>query len=137
MRDLQSEGHQISIDALEAMHAHKTGALIIAAVQTGCILGDGDEYQYRQLTEYAQNIGLAFQIVDDILNIEGDPEMLGKAVGTDQQRGKNTYPALLGLEKSKRLAESKVAAALQALAAFDHRADALRAIADYILVRQK
>ena len=137
MRDLHSEGHQISLDALEEMHAHKTGALITASVQSGCILGNGDDHQFQQLTTYAQNLGLAFQMVDDILNVEGDPELLGKAVGTDQQRGKNTYPALLGLEKSKRLAESKIAAAVQALASFDRGADSLRAIADYILVRKK
>ena len=100
-------------------------------------MGAGNDIQFQQLTRYARNLGLAFQIVDDILNVEGDPDELGKAVGTDRQRGKNTYPALLGLDASKQLAKDKIADALLALKPFDSGADALRAIASYVLVRKK
>jgi geranylgeranyl diphosphate synthase type II len=86
---------------------------------------------------YAQNIGLAFQVTDDILNVEGDPEIMGKAVGTDKLRNKSTYPSLLGLKKSKDFAGKLVENALQALESFDQKAEPLRAIAKYIVERKK
>jgi geranylgeranyl diphosphate synthase type II len=89
------------------------------------------------LTLYARQIGLAFQIIDDILNVTGNPETMGKAVGTDQARGKNTYPALLGLDASRRFARERVDSALKALSIFDNKADPLRAIARYIIDRQR
>jgi geranylgeranyl diphosphate synthase type II len=137
MRDMALESTSIAQAELKALHLLKTGKMIEASVNAGALLSGASEDQRIALNTYARNVGLAFQVTDDILNVTGDSKRMGKATGTDQLRGKNTYPALLGLEKSKRLAESKVAAALHALAAFDHRADALRAIADYILVRQK
>jgi geranylgeranyl diphosphate synthase type II len=114
----------------------KTGALINAAITAGAILGGGTSKQIRHLHKYAQNIGLAFQIIDDILNVEGDPALLGKAVGTDEERKKSTYPALLGLAESRKLAANRVKEALQALEYFDKKADPLRAVAQYVIDRK-
>jgi geranylgeranyl diphosphate synthase, type II len=119
------------------MHRLKTGALIEASVCSGAILSGANEHQLCLLKSYAQNIGLAFQVVDDILNVEGDPDILGKAVGSDKKRNKNTYPSLLGLQESKSFAEKLVKMALQALDDFDNRSDPLRAIARYIIDRKK
>ncbi len=139
MADIAAEGGQNRIDLpeLEQLHLMKTGALIAAAVVSGAIVGSGTPDQVRQLRRYARNIGLAFQITDDILNVEGDPVLLGKAVGTDRAKNKSTYPALLGLEKSKTLATEKVTAALETLKNFDKMADPLRAIARYVIERKR
>jgi geranylgeranyl diphosphate synthase type II len=137
MADIGSEGSRIDLSRLEQLHLMKTGALIDAAITTGAILGGGTSDQIRHLHKYAQNIGLAFQIVDDILNVEGDPILLGKAVGTDQERKKTTYPALLGLIESKKLAAERVKEALQALEYFDKKAYPLRAVARYIIDRKR
>jgi geranylgeranyl diphosphate synthase type II len=136
MRDIASEGVRISIQELEQMHHLKTGALIEASISTGAILGDGNATQLKYLEIYARNTGIAFQITDDNLNVEGDPDVLGKAVGTDEARAKTTYPSLLGLKKSKELAREKTNSALQALDIFDNSADPLRAIAKYIVERK-
>jgi len=137
MRDIASEDSEISIKELGELHALKTGALIEASVYSGAILGGGSAEQIGQLEIYAKNIGLAFQVKDDILNVEGDPALLGKAVGTDKIRKKNTYPSLIGLEESKSFAEELVVQALQAVESFDSRADPLRAIANYIVQRNR
>lgn len=137
MMDMTYEGKQVSPAELERLHRLKTGSLIKAAVNTGAVLGQATSAQIRQLDEYAENIGIAFQITDDILNVEGDPARLGKATGTDRDRNKSTYPALFGLAGSKELARTKVAAALQALVIFDNKADPLRAIARYVVDRQQ
>jgi geranylgeranyl diphosphate synthase type II len=136
MADIDSEGSRIDLSRLEQLHLMKTGALINAAITIGGILGGGTSEQIRHLHKYAQNIGLAFQIIDDILNIEGDPALLGKAVGTDEEKKKSTYPALLGLVESRKLAASRVKEALQALDYFDKKADPLRAIAKYVIDRK-
>jgi geranylgeranyl diphosphate synthase type II len=136
-RDLAFEGVRLSAEALQALHELKTGALIQAAVRCGALLGGGSQKEIAHLTEYAARIGLAFQVVDDILNITGDPDLLGKSVGTDQQRQKNTYPALMGLDKSRQFADTLIDRALQALSIFDNNADPLRAIARYIIERQR
>jgi len=137
MRDILAEGRRLSIDALKSSHALKTGALIRAAVETGATLAGGSPHQVKQLRQYADDIGLAFQVTDDILNVEGDPDRMGKAVGTDADRQKNTYPALLGLDASKTLANTLVSHALSSLDIFDHSADPLRAIATYIIERKR
>ena len=136
-RDLSHEGKLLSIEALKALHQLKTGALIEAAVRSGAILAGADQNEYGALKHYAQSIGLAFQVTDDILNVEGDPDILGKAVGTDQVRGKNTYPSLLGLDQAKTMAGELIEEALAALTSFDDAADPLRAIADHILLRNR
>ncbi len=136
-RDLSYEGVKIDQGRLEEMHRMKTGALIEAAVHAGAVLGCGSHVQIDRLKTYAHHIGLAFQVKDDILNVQGDPEVLGKAVGTDASRQKNTYPALLGLEPSKAYAFRLIADALRALDIFDNKADPLRAIAQYIVDRKR
>ena len=137
MRDMASEGTRLERDALEAMHALKTGALIEASVHSGAVLGGGSPVQIEQLGIYAQNIGLAFQVADDILNVEGDPAVMGKGIGTDQSRAKNTYPTLIGIDKSKELAQKLVNNALDALDYFDNKADPLRYIANYVIARKR
>jgi len=136
-RDLAFEGVKLNQDQLESMHRLKTGALISAAVRIGALLGKGSDQQIERLTEYAANIGLAFQVVDDVLNVKGDAAVLGKAVGTDHSRQKNTYPSLLGLAHSETYAAELIDRALQALDLFDNQADPLRAIAHYIIYRNR
>ena len=135
VRDLAFEGVRINQSDLESLHRLKTGAMLQAAVHCGALLAGADENQINQLILYADNIGLAFQVVDDILNVKGDPEIMGKAVGTDTQRQKNTYPSLLGLEQSDRYARQLIDTALQSISAFDDKADPLRALAHFIVDR--
>ena len=137
MRDIASEGILLSLEELEDMHSLKTGALIEASIFSGALLGGGSPKQIDQLETYAKNIGLAFQVADDILNVEGDPTVMGKAAGTDNSRGKNTYPSIMGLNESKEFAKKITRNALQALDNFDNNADSLRAIACYIIERKK
>jgi geranylgeranyl diphosphate synthase type II len=137
IKDIAAEGNRIGLKELENMHALKTGALIEASISTGAILGNGSVEQIQQLNIYAKNIGLAFQVIDDILNVLGDPAVMGKDVGTDQVREKSTYPSILGIEKSKEFAKNLVNNALQALDYFDNKSDPLRAIAHYIIDRKK
>lgn len=137
IKDMTAESKQLKLEDLEEMHVLKTGALIKASIITGAILGNGSFEQIEQLKIYAKNIGLAFQVTDDILNVEGDPGVMGKDIGTDQAREKSTYPSILGIEKSKELAKKLVNNALQALEHFDKRSDPLRAIAHYIIDRKR
>ena len=101
------------------------------------MLADARKRQMEILNTYARNIGLAFQVTDDILNVEGNPKIMGKAVGTDELREKNTYPAILGLETSRQFAKNLVDEALQVLKVFDKTADPLRALATYIIERKR
>jgi geranylgeranyl diphosphate synthase type II len=133
MLDMASEGQHLTVDELKSMHALKTGALIEASLLCGALLADARKRQVEILKTYARNIGLAFQVTDDILNVEGNPKIMGKAVGTDKLREKSTYPALLGLETSRQFAENLVNEALQALEVFDKKADPLRALATNII----
>ena len=137
MKDIISEGTLLSLDDLENMHALKTGALIEASICCGAILGNGNRKQIKQLKIYAKNIGLAFQVTDDILNVEGNPAIMGKAVGTDKKLKKSTYPLIMGLKESKEFATNIVNNALKAIEIFDNKADPLRAVAGYILKRDK
>jgi geranylgeranyl diphosphate synthase type II len=136
MLDMQNEGKLISLEELKTMHLLKTGALIQASVVAGGILGKGSAEQINSLNIYGKYVGLAFQVSDDILNVEGDPALLGKSVGTDAIKRKNTYPALIGLKESKIFANNLVNCALQALNQFDKKADLLRKIAVYIVERK-
>jgi geranylgeranyl diphosphate synthase type II len=137
MRDIASEGVALSLEALESLHGLKTGALIQASVTTGAILAHAEREQADALETYARHIGMAFQVADDILNEAGDAGLMGKAVGTDRARGKNTYPALLGLTGAREKARIHVESALGALAPFDDRATPLRAIARYVIERNR
>ncbi|WP_428605786.1 (2E,6E)-farnesyl diphosphate synthase [Sedimenticola sp.] len=134
--DLAAVGQQLDLAQLENMHIHKTGALIHASVKLGCLAATtADTDQVRQLEHYANCIGLAFQVQDDILDVEGDTETLGKTQGKDQANGKPTYPSLIGLKGAKELAQSLRQDALDSLVELDERADPLRWLADYIVNR--
>ena len=137
MRDMAFEGRPISREELESLHALKTGRMIEVSVFSGAVLAGASQEQQRALQVYARHIGLAFQVADDILNVRGDPERLGKATGTDHLRGKNTYPALMGLSAAETFAAELVDRSLKALDAFDKKADPLRAIARYVIERQR
>ncbi|HFC98030.1 MAG TPA: polyprenyl synthetase family protein, partial [Thermosulfurimonas dismutans] len=115
---------------------HKTAALIRASVVSGGILAGGREEEIQALSRYGESLGLAFQIVDDILDLTGDERELGKPVGSDERRGKATYPGLVGLEEARRAAEREVEKALSALERFGPEADPLRALARFVLTRK-
>ncbi len=134
--DIESEGKNLNLSNLELLHRKKTGALIRASIRAGGIAGGATDIQLSALTEYAEKIGLAFQIADDILDVEGSPEEVGKSTGKDSKQNKNTYPALLGLEESKILENKLVNEAIDSLKEFDEKAEALRAIAQYIVERK-
>lgn len=135
--DIESENKQIDQDTLTYIHTHKTGALFKASIRAGALLGGGTESQLTQLTQYAESLGLAFQITDDILDVEGDSAKLGKTVGSDERKKKSTYPARYGLAESKKLAGQSVEEAIAALRDFDEKADILRYIAGYLLERKE
>ncbi|MDA0738405.1 MAG: polyprenyl synthetase family protein [Nitrospirae bacterium] len=136
--DIQAENQQeISLEELQNIHAHKTGKLIRAAVRVGALLSGAGMTQFEQLTKYAEDIGLAFQIADDVLNVTGTREELGKDANTDAERGKQTYPSFYGLEGAKKLAQECAYRAIGRLASFDDKADPLRGIAQYIVSRRK
>ncbi len=137
MRDMIFENTPLAIEDLEALHLLKTGKLIEASVGGGALLAGAEDGAQQALQTYARHIGLAFQVADDVLNIKGDPKRLGKATGTDQQRGKNTYPSLIGLDGAEQLANRLVNKALKAIDAFDNKADSLRAIAHYVIERTR
>ena len=137
MRDIEAENIALEQPDLEKLHGLKTGALIQASIYCGALLGGGGQRQLDKLEAYGHCIGLAFQVIDDVLNVEGDPSVMGKSVGTDEIRNKSTYPSIMGLEASKSFARSLIDSALQLLEAFDHRADPLRAIAEYIINRKR
>jgi len=136
VEDLLSEGTEPTPELLLYIHSRKTGALIRASVLSGAILAGASAEQERALERYSTAIGLAFQIVDDILNETSTPSALGKATQSDRARGKATYPRLFGLDESRRQAEAAVQEALQSLSIFDQRADPLRWLARYVLLRQ-
>lgn len=134
--DLESEGKQIALDELRRIHACKTGALIRVSARSGALLAGADVPALDALTAYAGHIGLAFQITDDILNVVGDAQAMGKSVGSDAANEKSTYPALLGLERSRALAVEAVDAALAALESLGPGADDFRALARFIVERE-
>ncbi len=134
--DLESEGSQgISIETLNFIHTHKTGALLETSVLSGALLAGAPESSLQRLSRYARNIGLAFQIVDDVLDITATPEELGKTAGKDLRAQKATYPSLWGIEESRQQAQKLVDEAKAELAPFGAPALPLQAIADYITAR--
>jgi geranylgeranyl diphosphate synthase type II len=137
MVDIELEGKTIDKKMLEYIHAHKTGALIRASCRIGVIMAEGSSEQLEAITTFGENIGLAFQIVDDILDIVGSSEEMGKPAGSDVVHGKNTYPALYGLEKSSQMAQELFGKALLSLSLFSTKAEPLREIARYIIKRRK
>jgi farnesyl diphosphate synthase len=134
--DLAAVGRDLSIAELEAMHKLKTGALIEASVRLPVLAAKGlDAHKAEALHRYAEHIGLAFQIQDDILDVEGDPHTLGKATGADRARHKPTYPSIAGMAVAKRRALELSAAAIDDLAPFDSAADRLRTLARFVVER--
>lgn len=135
-QDLLSEDAEPDEETLAFIHRHKTAALITASVRSGGLLAGCSDEQIFRLTSYGENIGLAFQVIDDILDVEGETEMLGKPKGSDEKKKKMTYPKLYGIEKSREKAKELIDGAIEALDVFDEKAEPLRAIARYLLERK-
>ena len=133
--DIESEGKEPDPETLQFIHTHKTGALIRASVRTGAILAGAAADGIDAFTRYGEALGLAFQVRDDLLNVEGDAKLLGKAVGTDADRNKQTYPAIYGVEEARKHLNDLVDEALGALKGFDHKAEPLKAVAGYMATR--
>jgi len=134
--DLQAEDQSLTGEELRRLHAWKTGALLTACVRIGAILGGADDHTLGELSRYGERIGLAFQVVDDLLDVEGTVQDLGKRPGADQEHGKSTYPALLGLEGAHAEADRLLGEALAALKVLGARGDTLAGIARYIVERK-
>ena len=135
--DIEAVGNSMNLPELENMHIHKTGALIRSSVQLGALAAGATTAQLGKLDHYAKCVGLAFQIQDDILDVEGETEVLGKTQGKDQVADKPTYPQLLGLDEAKEKAGALLEDALQALTPFEEKADQLRHIARFIVGRDR
>ncbi|WP_319586368.1 farnesyl diphosphate synthase [uncultured Desulfobulbus sp.] len=135
--DMIYAGKQVGYEVLRSIHRSKTGALITASVTCGALVAGASEEQEEALKTYGDHIGLAFQIVDDLLDVEATTEQLGKPAGSDIKSDKVTYPSLFGRETSRTMAREAVQEAIAALAAFNHQAEPLRALANYIVNRKK
>ncbi|PID41502.1 MAG: farnesyl-diphosphate synthase [Proteobacteria bacterium] len=133
--DIANENKRYPFELLQTIHRSKTGALITCSVQVGAIAGGASPEQEKCFIEYGKNIGLAFQIVDDLLDATSTTEQLGKTVGSDEQKGKATYPGYFGIEKTRKKAQQAIETAQNAIRDFDQKADPLRALADYIYFR--
>ncbi len=133
--DIACENTSFPFETLQTIHKNKTGVLITCSVHAGAIGAGASPEQTEKLIAYGNNIGLAFQIVDDLLNATSTTEQLGKAAGSDASRGKATYPAFFGIEKTRIKAQEAVKRAIDALSEFSENADPLRAIAEYIYTR--
>jgi geranylgeranyl diphosphate synthase type II len=136
MLDLMAEGRRVTLKELETIHRLKTGALLTVATRAGALVGGGNRVEVTALTSFGERFGLAFQVTDDLLDVEGTTAELGKPVGSDEKRGKATYPALLGLEASRQWAQRLVEEAVAILSPFQDRAAPLRELAAYLLVRR-
>jgi len=134
--DMLHEDREVDLPTLTYLHSHKTGALIRVCLRVGGILASATSDQMEALTCYGERIGLAFQIVDDILDLEGSLEDLGKRAGSDLRKKKATFPALLGIEESRRWAHRLVSEAKQAVSIFGNRGAALDAIAEFVVMRR-
>jgi geranylgeranyl diphosphate synthase, type II len=134
--DLLGEGKSKTLEELEELHGRKTGALFLASVRGGARMGGASAAQIESLDAYARALGLAFQVVDDLLDVQGTPEQMGKRTQKDGERGKATYPAILGVERSMDLARELETRAHRALQGLGDRADALRHIATFVVERK-
>lgn len=133
--DVQSENMQIPKEKLDYIHENKTAAMMVGCMRAGAAIGGADEKQMELITDYANKIGLAFQIVDDILDIVGDEAKLGKHVGSDIENNKSTYPSLMGLEKSREIATELIEDAKRSISKVTDDTGFLDGLADYILSR--
>jgi geranylgeranyl diphosphate synthase type II len=136
MLDLMAEGRKITLKELETVHRLKTGALITASVKAGALVGGGSRAEVAALTAYGEKFGLAFQVTDDLLDVEGETVEMGKAAGVDAARQKATYPGLLGLENARGWARLLVEEAVAALEPLGAKAGPLRELARYLLARR-
>jgi len=134
--DIIYEGKEPDATVVEYIHRHKTAALISVSVTAGTILAGGNEDEEKAMNSYGQQIGLAFQIADDILNIEGDRKAMGKGTGSDKEKGKITYPSVFGTAESKTIQKELIENAIESLKKFDTRAEPLRDLARYIIERK-
>lgn len=134
--DMESEGKEITLDELRYLHLNKTGAIIRSACTIGALMGGGSEDEIEAVDEFAKNLGVAFQIQDDILDVTGSEEELGKPIGSDAEENKNTYVRLVGLEKSRELSEEYSENAKKALDIFGERAQFLKELTDYLINRK-
>lgn len=135
VRDLEAENKRLNLEELETIHRMKTGAMLVVSARLGAILANGSAEEIEALTKYAQAIGLAFQIKDDLLDIEGDTETLGKLAQSDLRQNKSTYPILLGIEGARLELQAKIQEAHEALEVLGERGTFLRSLADYIAQR--
>jgi geranylgeranyl diphosphate synthase type II len=135
--DLAAEKKKVSLNFLKFIHCHKTGALIRASLVSGGLIGGGNPAEIKGLRQFGESIGLAFQIKDDLLNVEGSARIMGKKTGTDEKKAKATYPLLIGLEPSKLLGRKLLVQSENALKIFGERAESLKEIGAYILSRDK
>ena len=133
--DVESENKFIDKDKLDFIHLNKTAALIVACMRAGAIVGGANEDELQRITKYGKNIGLSFQIVDDILDITGDEAKLGKPIGSDIENHKSTYPSLLGLEKSREIARELIEEAKSSIEGFSSDLEFLKQLGDYIISR--
>ncbi|MBC8165607.1 MAG: polyprenyl synthetase family protein [Bryobacteraceae bacterium] len=136
VHDIEGEGKSPTPELLETIHRAKTGALLRASVRMGAICGGANAHQLEALSAYGEHVGLAFQIVDDVLDVEQSSESLGKTAGKDAEQGKVTFPAVYGLERSHQMAEAELHKALDALAMFGDRGRWLRGLADLVVHRK-
>lgn len=133
--DLESENKPVDIETVDFIHKHKTAALIIASMRSGAIIGGASENELEVITNYAEKIGLAFQIIDDILDIVGDQEKLGKDIGSDVDKNKSTYPSLLGLEESRKIARNLITESKDIIKIFEEKAEFLIELSDFLGAR--
>lgn len=134
--DILAEHTKPTKELLHYIHTHKTGALIRASARSGAILGGASSKEMEAITTYAEYLGLAFQITDDILDVVGDEAKIGKPVGSDEKNEKATFPSLFGLEESRYMAEDAVNKAVEALEIFEERGVVLKQLAQYLLTRE-
>ena len=134
--DIESEGKDVAFPVLEYIHIHKTGELILASIRAGAIMKNAGDKELEAMTRYGEAIGLAFQIADDILDVEGNKEDTGKNVGGDVKKEKVTYPSILGIEESKKRARELTDIALASVEGFGKKAEPLKEIAKYIVARK-
>lgn len=134
--DLEAENREIDIDEMKKIHRAKTGAMFHSAIMAGAYCGHPTMLELKALKEYASKLGLAFQIVDDILDVVGDEEKMGKKTGSDQKKNKATYPGMLGLKEARQEAEKNNKLAKKALNIFGEKADLLKNLSDFIIIRQ-
>lgn len=137
MLDIESENKPVSAEMLQLIHQGKTAALLECSVVSGAIMAGGDPSEIADIRRYGSYLGIAFQVADDLLNVLGNPDLLGKAVGSDEEHGKATYPSYYGIENTKQILQHAVFEAQSALIPFGPKADMLMAVADFIAERDR